>query len=108
MEIHPLHQVSQRFWLKRSQSRIADLPKDQKKKHDGNETNQQNLIPNQHPQARLRQETDLRVRLKVPVIDGLDQLLSDLDNFLLACCSGWGGGREEQKFIVATLTLDPF
>lgn len=47
MKIHPLHQVSQSFWLKWSQSRIADLTEDKKtwwKQHISNSTDTHRLI----------------------------------------------------------------
>lgn len=80
VEVVSFHQISQCLRLKGSQTGITNLPVAEKTEEWAkNLHTRQVMIP-----ARPGEKNDLRVGLKVSIVDWLNQLLSDFDNFLFA------------------------
>ena len=71
------HKVAQGFRLKGSEPRVTDLPTKTKialSKHSGD----------LNTQAKKGEKSNLRISLKVSIVDRLDKLLGDFDYFLFA------------------------
>lgn len=94
MEVHSFNQIAQGFGLKGGQAWVADFPGGQTQVRRG----PQNPLPPPAPTLRgsppppapppldRPRPPDSRVGLEVPVVDGLDELLGDLNNLLLPRC----------------------
>lgn len=80
VEVHALHQVAQRFGLEGGEPRVADLPA----------KCCVSLSPTPPPGPPPPPRPHSRVGLEVPVVDGLDELLCDLNDLLLAGCGDSG------------------
>ena len=93
VEVHPFDQVAQSFRLKRGQAWVADFPGGQTQVRRGPSAPAQGVQPplTAHPgNPRTHTGPDSRVGLDVPVVDGLAELLSDLDDLLLPRCRDTG------------------
>lgn len=89
MEVHPFNQVAQGFGLKRGQAWVADFPGGQTQVRRGPSEPAPSVHPPPTPQPQDGPRSpDSRIGLKVTVVDGLDELLRDLDDLLLPRCGG--------------------
>lgn len=82
MEVGALHQVAQSFGFKRRKARVTYLPAVGQQTATLDEQKNVAMCHYRHVCNRYF-KSNLRVGLKVTIIDGLDQLLSDFDDFLL-------------------------
>ena len=97
MEVMSFHQVAQGLRLKGSETRITNLPVKPKKNKKNRESAKKVSESFWDVTVQMQRGRNLRIGLKVSIIDRLNQLLSDFDNFLLA-----GYNTRSQKTISHT------